>query len=207
MCEQTYERSPSYFRKFSKKFHYITCEKYPNLPIDNFALAFHNTQSDSCSIENVKHWHLLIFSDTRVNNSYTVPCPYACFTQLILGGINVQHTGDIFDKLKAAVDYNEKYSNDESNVLALRKRLPKIPVNVKKNQAMQTTLITSASLDRYLQVLNGPYGGHMSQIIDAFISGYGSIDMQNHSMVTHFELRCSDAQCYCYECTEMNYCD
>ena len=204
MCEQVLEQSPGYFRKFAKHFRYTISEKYPDLPVDNFALAFHNTKSDACHIGNNKHWHLLVYSDNFVNNSgYIVPCPFACFTLLILDGVNIQHTGDIFDKLKAAANYNQKYSTDESAVNVLRKKLPKIlPMVSKKHQSSQTDMLPSASLQRYLSVINGPYGGVFSQIIDAFISGYGTVHRQHHSMVTNFELTCSDAQCYCYECTE-----
>lgn len=204
MCEQVYETSPGYFRKFAKYFRYSICDKYPNLPADNFALAFHNTKSNVCNVDNVKHWHLMIYSESPNNNGYTVPCPYACFALLISDGVNVKITGTIFDKLTTAVAYNQKYETEETAATVMRRKLPKMPTLLKKNRGVQTDMLSSNSLERYLEVLNGPYSGHLSQIIDAYISGYGSVDMQCHSMVTHFELSCSNAVCYCYECTEQS---
>jgi len=208
MCEQVFQQNPTYFRKFSKLFRYVVTEKYPDLSGD-IAFAFHNTKSSACTNigGNNQHWHVLTYSEKNLpKNGYAVPCPYACFVQLILGGVNVQYSGDIFDKLKTAVTYNEKYDTEESRDHILKKHLPKILKTVKSQQQhshTQTDMICSASLERYLRVLNGPYGGDLSQIIDAFISGYGSVHIQQHSMVTNFELTCSNAQCYCYECTEV----
>jgi hypothetical protein len=205
MCEQVIQQSPGYFKQFARKFKYFVTEKYPTLPADNFAFAFHNPKSDACTVSNVKHWHLLLYSSSDfIKGGYSVPCPYACFSRLILEGINFSLTGDIFTKLQRAVTYNEKYETDCSRPAVLRTKLPKVIKSSKHDQYTQTDLISSASLERYFKVMNGQYGGEFSQIMDAFISGYGSVNIQSHSMVTNFELTCSQAQCYCYNCTEQD---
>ena len=247
MCEQALQQNPSYFRKFAKNFRYLVSETYPNLPAENFGLSFHNTRSDACAITNSKHWHLLLYSENtnELKSGSIVPCPYACFAKLIMEGINIQFSGKIFDQLKTAVTYNEKYETSESRDIVLKKHLPKMPKmdtletdcsrsNVlpgkvlkiskptetnssrpgaspgkvlkcpkptKQNIAVQTDYMSSVSLERYFKVISGPYGGELSQIMDAFLSGYGSVNIQRHSMVTNFELTCSNAQCYCSECT------
>ena len=178
MCEQVFEQSPSYFKQFAIKFNYFISEKYPILPTDNFALAFHNPKSDACTVTNVKHWHLMIYSECESNKGgYAVPCPYACFRRLIFEGINVSFTGNIFDKLETAVTYNDKYEIDCTRPAALRNKLPKVTKTTKYDQFTQTDLISSASLERYFKVINGQYGGEFSQIMDAFISGYGCVNI------------------------------
>jgi hypothetical protein len=206
MCEQLYEQSPDYFRKFAKNFRYTICESYP-AATGSFAFAFHNPKSDACSIKNnADHWHLLTYTETASGaaGGYDVPCPYSCFYELIWSGNKITYEGDIFKRLRNAVVYVTK--NPEMALgggkCARKKRLPKVDATMTKLQAVQTDQITSNSLERYFMILNGPHGGAFSQIMDAFISGYGHVYRQDHSMVTNFELTCSQAQCYCYECTE-----
>ena len=217
-----FQQSPQYFKQYAKNFRYIVTDKYPQLPTDNFALAFHNTATNFCSVEGVKHWHMLLYSQSgggggglkkataaaTARDGFAVPCPYSCFALLILGGVNIQFSGDIFDKLQRAVAYNKKTavpSSQETNVEALKKRLPKVVKTARHHATVQTDYISNSFLDRVTQVASGPYGGQFNQIIDAFISGYGSVYTQHHSMVVNFELSPSQAQCYCFECTSEDY--
>ncbi len=203
MCEQVIEQSPNFFEQSAEFFRYFVCESYPTLPSDNFALAFHNTQSDVCDVKNVKHWHLLTYSKTPlVNDGFLVPCPFSCFALLILQGVNIQFTGEVFEKLQRAFVYNEKYELVDLRSQTLRRKLPNVCKPFKHNAATQTDLLSSTSLDRYTAIFNGAYGGEFSQIMDAFISGYGLVSNVNHSMLTHFELTCAPSQCMCYECFE-----
>lgn len=202
MVEQVLQQSPAYFKRFAKYFRYVVSEEYPILPENNFALAFHNPKSDFCALtKNELHFHLLIYTGKNVETyGSTVTCPYSAFKLLILDGINTQFHGDIFDRLETAIKYNDKYEVGDTRPDVLRKKLPKIVTSSKMHVATQTD-ISSESLNRFLSVLKGPYSGEFSQIMDCFLSGYGTVSMQTHSMLTKFSLECAPAQCYCYECS------
>ena len=202
MVDHIFQQSPAYFKQFAKQFRYIVSEEYPILPADDFALAFHNQKSEFCTLKNVQHWHLLIFTGKQCENyGSTVVCPYAAFKLLILEGINIQFHGDIFGRLNTAIDLNDKHGVDETRAHVLRKKLPKNNAITKIHVGTQTDMLSNASLKRFISVLNGHYGGEFNQIMDAFISGYGCVSLQNHSMLTTFLLVCAPAQCYCFECS------
>ena len=187
-------RTPDYFKQFSKKFRYFVTEQFPSFGLDdNFAYAFHNTKSRYCSIKDNKHWHVMIYMGESKKPNYPVPCPFTCFSLLIADGVNIQMNGVLFDELQETrLEYSAPIDT---------KPLPKVLSIFKKDVYAQSNLVTRVSIERYLKVLNGPHGGTLSAIIDCFSSGYGSYSSQNHSMVTNFSLDCSQAQCYCYTCT------
>jgi hypothetical protein len=118
MVEQVFQQTPAYFKRYSKHFRYIVSEEYTVLPENNFALAFHNPKSEFCTIKSVKHWHLLIFTGRECENyGSSVVCPYASFKLHILDGINIQFHGDVFDKIKTAIDYNDKFDLEETRTI------------------------------------------------------------------------------------------
>jgi hypothetical protein len=220
MCEAVLQQEPSYFQSSRDNFSYFICEKYPNLPSDNYAIAFHDTKNDYCSIKTLPHLHVLIYSDKGTtgdgyhhnhqkykhhHRGYEVPCPFSCFKLLILGGVNFQYCGIIFQKLQTAVVYNDKYPSKYSSIKTCRAKVPKVIDMLKTCEiSTQTNVLPHATLERFLTVYNGPYAAEFSQIMDVFISGYGSVFLQNHNMITTFELCCSPAQCLCDSCTFNN---
>lgn len=203
MCEEILQKSPDYFKQFAKNIKYFVTDQFPSVDTkDQFAYAFHGSQTSLCTLANEKHWHIMISSEKPQKLGYPVPCPYSCFALLIAHGANFQYNGEIFEKLLQAVIYNEKYPCAEVSPNRLKSKLPKVTKVFKRDIASQTDMLTSASIERYLKVSNGIYGGQLSAIIDCFLSGYGSYDAQMHSMIVKFSLNCSDAQCFCYFCTE-----
>jgi hypothetical protein len=223
MCEAVYQQNPAYFQEFASCFRYYICEKYPSLPDTNYAISFHNQKNNSCPIKKLPHLHVLTYTATTATvttttccsaaekhlqhyqqqqqqHGYQVPCPYSCFKLLILGGVNYQCDGDMFQRLQTAVIYNDKYNTEEAKVKVCLSKLPKLNSSKTKTISTQTDLISSTTIERFLTVYNGNYGGEFNQIMDAFISGYGSIFSQQHSMIVNFELGCSNAQCICDSC-------
>lgn len=147
MCEGVAQQTPEFFRKLSKKFRFYVTDTYPTLPTDgNFAMAFHNTRNTACVLEDIKHWHLLIYTEyphqqpKNFGPGSTVSCPYTCFAFLIHDGVNMQCSGGIFDKLMVAVEYNNKYETTDTRFDILKKYIPKLPKTLKKDQQTQTTV-------------------------------------------------------------------
>ena len=126
MCEQVLQQHPSYFEDFSKKFKFYICLNKPLLPVDNYALAVHNSDNNYCKVKRGAHYHLMLFEDTPVYEAgaMTVPCPYSCFKLLIHEANNVQFSGDIFRRLQTAVSYNDKYDLPDTGITTCRRKLP-----------------------------------------------------------------------------------
>ena len=144
---------------------------------------------------------------TSSDKNNSVPCPYAAFALLIVDRTNNHMCGDVFNRLKTAVEYNTKYNKDTITFDILKKELPQVvlqsvtgnitattdpnlqggkkrtagdnvaansPPPIKLSKCSQTDAIISAALDRYIYVMNSSNGGALAQILDSFLSGYGS---------------------------------
>ena len=195
MCVQGYQQSPYYFEQFSNQFRYFVTDKYPDVPETNVAFAFHNTQSSFCTLQYRKHWHVLQFMGGFPKDSYQVQCPYACFSLFIAHGVNIHMEGDIFEKLQNAFIYNQMYYTDDTSPDTLLQKVPKVMTIFKENAFTQTEFLSSASIERFTKVMDGPFRGQLSTIIDSFIAGHGSVSTHNHSMLTNFSLKCSQLHC------------
>ena len=130
-----FERSPGYFKQFQKQFKFFVTDENLNLTsLNNFAVCSHYN-SDFCQLSttttNQHHFHVLIDSThdaldtTKRYKLYSVPCLFTTFQHLFSLAPDLKTKGDVFTKLKLAVDFNIK--NGEKNDSSLiRKRLPKI---------------------------------------------------------------------------------
>ncbi len=190
---------PPHFKRYAKNMKLFVTPEFPELPAENFAVSFHNPENDFCKIGG-NHFHLLVYSEKPETNGISITCTYACFKLLILSDLNSRYSGSVFEELAKAVSYNDKHSTIENRPSVLRKRLPKDVAFNKRSIANQTDYVSTEMLDRYRRVINGPYGGEFSQIIDVLLSGYGSVENQNHSMLVKFSLECAPGQCDCFEC-------
>ena len=203
MCEAILQCHPNYFSDTREHFYYYTSEEHPHLPETNFAVGYHCRKLPDCNHKPEKtHFHVLIYSektfDHRSPNSILqcVPCPFSAFKLLILATGNHTMSGDIFVKLQTAVTYNEKYPSNESNLKSCRSRLPKPRTNI--SIATQTDMISTAALQRFHQAYFGAYAAEFNIILDSLISGYGSLNVNNHQVAIHFSLQ--HIPCFCCQC-------
>lgn len=223
-----YRQTPAYFRKFARNFRYYVSAEYPTLPEDNFAMAFH-TEASGCSIADDSHWHILIHDydysycrkKTDGRGLYTITCPYACFTELVLNGMSPMYSGNMFDKMKLALEYNLVYPQPDSLSKVLWKRLPQ--VDYYKNSSTQTVdeaivvipaaneLSASPFVDsdtaRFSMLIDGAYGYVLREVMETLLYGGGGFVHDVHSVRLSFTVGCTDAQCFCPECTELMFID
>ena len=114
-------------------------------------------------------------------------------------GATVEKTGEIFEKLKLAVEYNSSPPPTKGEATTIQKRSPNLGNalsknhrprgivgyksldNAKKtlNQQLQTDRISTETLKRFKKILYGPHSGAFCQIMDIFVSGYGKLDIDN----------------------------
>ena len=199
MCEAMLETQPEFFKPRCKQFRYILSYSYPVLPDTNYAISEH-CSGRHCHIRPSKHWHVLLFSDDPFDpqlGGYKVPCPYTAF-RLLIHSTNMALKGEIFEKLKTAVEYHKLHPESGPKELDLKKKLPKVPSVV--NRITQTTHVTQHFLDRVLAVADGRYSSEFNTVIDALISGYGHIETISHGVRLSFALEPCESQCTCWEC-------
>ena len=133
------------------------------------------------------------------NKLYAVPCLYTTFKTFFSNGATVEATGEVIEELKPAVEYNGSAPLTKGDATAIQKRLPNLSnvpsKNHRKNgsvayksvenaektlhQQMQTDCLSTETLKRFANLLNGPHAGAFCQIMDIFVSGYGKLDIDN----------------------------
>ena len=127
MVEAMYERSQSYFKQFLKQLRFkIVDQKLTDITsLNNYAVCPH-LESEFGQIA-TNHFHLLIDSSTDVgcskqNKSFAVPCLFTTFKNLFSNSSKLETNGEVFTKLKLAVDFNDK-TGEKSDPATVRKRL------------------------------------------------------------------------------------
>ena len=193
MVEAMYERSPAYFKQFQKSFRLFISEEKPfSMFARNYALCMH-FENGYCEVLPSNHYHVLFdVSDvsteiSKQNKLYAVPCLYTTF-KTFLNGATVETTGEIFENLKLAVEYNGSAPPTNGEANSIQKRLPNLSNALSKNhrqsgivgyktldnaektlnQQLQTDRISTEPLKRFENILYGPHSGAFCQIIDIF---------------------------------------
>ena len=107
----------------------------------NYAVCMH-FENGYCEVLPSNHYHVLFdVSDvsTKIinrNKLYAVPCLYTTFKIFFSIGATVETTGEIFEKLKLAVEYNGSAPPTKAEATTLQKRLP----NLSKMEFLLTNL-------------------------------------------------------------------
>ena len=111
----------------------------------------------------------------------------------------METTGEIFEKLKIAVEYKGSAPPTKGDATSIQKHLPNLSNALRKNhrqsgvvgyrsldnaektlnQQLQTDRISNETLKRFENILYGPHSGAFCQIMDNFVSGYGKLDIDN----------------------------
>ena len=133
MAEIMYElRSPAYFQQFQRQFKYFISLSKPNLvSFQNYAISEHsaNTLSSYCAVCQ-PHFHVLLESDSdnlllKNIDFHAVPCLYSSFLYLFCKFTLIETFGDILQKLKLAIEFNENIPDKDLNSsTVIQERLP-----------------------------------------------------------------------------------
>ena len=117
MVEAMVERTPEYFRQFSKQYRYFICRSEPifdHTVTKNFAYSLH-MNDDFCKVPG-SHYHVIASNDQLPNSfkstaskPFIIPCLFTCFKLLIKFNLtNTIFRGEIMNKIDEAVNYNEQ---------------------------------------------------------------------------------------------------
>ena len=162
------------------------------------------------------HYHVLLDTTTfeketlKRNQNFPVPCIFITFKFLFSTATTLETNGDVFTKLKLAVEFNS--SADKVDSQTVRKQLPafvcqnsvknskakqmninqkpcaKMPVVAQKtiynarppSKQVQTDFVNSGTIRRVESILSGPHSGAFSLIMNIFVSGYGKLNIETH---------------------------
>ena len=201
-----YERSPSYFKQFQKHFKFQIVEEKPTLSNTNVYSVCAHFDSEFCGLV-TNHYHVLLDATTfeketlKRSQNFPVPSIFTTFKFLFSSSTTLDTYGEIFRKLKLAVEFNS--SADKLHSQTVRKQLPafsynnlknsnakqvnmnqkhcaKMPVVAQKtiynarlrSKQVQTDFVNSKTIRRVENLLSGPHSGAFCQIMDIFVSGY-----------------------------------
>ena len=112
----------------------------------------------------------------------------------------METTGEIFEKLKLAVENNSSAPPTKGEATSIQKRLPNLSCALSKNyrpsgivgyksldnaektlnQQLQTDRISTETLKRIENILYAPHYGAFCQKLDIFVSGYRKLDIDNN---------------------------
>ena len=211
MVEAMYERSPHYFKQFQKQIKFQIVEDKPTLSNTNVYAVCAHFDSEFCGLV-TNHYHVLLDTTTfeketlKRNQNFPVPCIFTTFKFLFSTATTLETNGDVFTKLKLAVEFNS--SADKVDSQTVRKQLPafaynnlkssnakqvnmnqkpfsKMPVVAQKtiynarppSKQVQTDFVNSETIRRVENILSGPHSGAFCHIMDIFVSGYGKLNI------------------------------
>ena len=128
MVEAMYERSPAYIKQFQKNFRFFFSEKKPSsMFARNYSVCMH-FQKGYCELLPSNHY-LVLFDVSDVstemlkrNKLYAVPCLYTTLKTFFSNSATVETTGEIFEKLKVAVEYNSSAPPTKGEATSIQKR-------------------------------------------------------------------------------------
>ena len=145
IVEAIYERSPNYFKQFQKQFNFQVVEEKPTLSDTNVYAVCAHFDSEFCGLV-TNHHHVLLDTTTfeketlKRNQNFPVPCIFTTLKFLFLTATTLETNGDVFTKLKLAVEFN--ISADKIDSQTVRKQLPAFAChsNVKNSNAKQVNM-------------------------------------------------------------------
>ena len=139
MLKAMYERSPAYFKLFRNNFRFFVSEEKPSSILARNYVACMHFKNGYCEVLPSKHYHMSFdVSDVSTeifkgNNLYVAPCLYTTFKAFFQTGPTVETTGEIFEKLKLAVEYNGSAPPTKRGAAAIPKRLTNMSNAMSKN--------------------------------------------------------------------------
>ena len=193
MIDAMFERTPEYFRQFQNFFRYfigITEPQFDSNLTKNFAYS-QNKKEDRCKIQQF-HYHVIAafdqlpqsFEDTS-SKPYTIPCLFTCFQLLIRGSSHIVHYGEVMEKLKEAVSYNDQHN---LSVSISKKKLPNVNMIMTQDVQTQIDFLPTCTIERFYCIYNGGMHGELSKTLDILNSGYGCLHVDNSLFLINFNM-------------------
>ena len=206
-----YEQSPDYFKQFRKNYKVFSLNHEPNF--SGFAsnardaVSSHSNKSDFCnhSIDNEKHYHVLVEVTKESTNTlnkvtskaFVVLCLLSTFKFLIFSCSKYQMSGPLMEKLKKTVNYNSINNLDISGV-PVCSRLPPVCFGSQTNFVQIPDMITSLTIERFTNILNGENAAEFSRAIEINLSGYGCIENDTNTLFVKSSWRRISSFKYCF---------
>ena len=178
------QRTPDFFLKFRKEFRFFIALKEPVVGEDisstvNFVFGVHSENQDMYCHITKPHYHLLLEVKgdfLAIKRGHLVGCLYSCYFHLLHYCGEIQYNGEIVQKLRQAVDYNEKMGENGfyKQPKRIEKKIPCLKPEKAWDQGSQVTALQF--LERLYNLLNGPHAPAFLQIMDIMILGHGSLE-------------------------------
>ena len=191
MVEAMYEQSPNDFKHFRKNYKLFVLNNEPNFSgfasKANIAVSSHSNKLNifNHSIDNENHYQVMVeftkestdLLNKLTSEAFVVPCVHSTLKYLILGCSNYELSGPLMEKLKIAVNYNSFNNLDVSGV-PVRRQLPQVCFGSQtKSVQTQTDMITTVTIERFTNFLNGENAAEFSRIIYIILGGYDCMEI------------------------------
>ena len=188
------ERTPEYFRQFSKQYRYFICRSQPifdHSVTKNFAYSLH-MNDDFCKVPG-SHYHVIASNDQlpdsfkyTASKPFIIPFLFNCFKLLIkTNSANTVFCGVIMNKIDEAVKYNEQHRLNFANS---KRKLPNADYVFTNSVQTQTDFFPNCTIDRFYSIYNGGLYGELSKILDILNSGYGCLNVDNSLILLNFNM-------------------
>ena len=194
MVEAMVERTPEYFRQYSKQYRYFICRSEPifdHTVTQNFGYSLH-MNDDFCKVPG-SHYHVIASNDQLPNSfkstaskPFIIPCLFTCFKLLIKTNLtNTVFCGEIMNKIDEAVNYNEQHQLNFANS---KRKLPNVDCVFTNIVQTQTDFLPTCTIDRLYSIYNGVLYVELSKILDMLNSGYGCFNIDNSLILINFNM-------------------
>ena len=195
MVEAMVERTPEFFRQFSKQYRYFICRSEPifdHTVTKNFAYSLH-MKDNFCKVTG-SHYHVIASNDQLPNSfkstaskPFIIRCLFTCFKILIKSTLtNTVFRGEIMNKIDEAVNYIEQHQLNFANS---KRKLPNVDCVFTNSVQTQTDFFPTCTIDRFYSIYNGGLYGEISKILDILNSGYGCLNVDNRLILIKFNVQ------------------
>ena len=195
MVEARHDQTAGFFMKFGKNFRYCFCfeKSRRGRTFENYfccAYCLHPEVGEYSDIE-PEHFtfHEIKVQILIVRNGYVVPCLFSTFSCLIRTTNFLKLNGETIEKLNRAVTCNRHLDN-QSPIFQCTQRIRKwVPIVRNRNErSAQTSDLSTVFLSRLNLILVVQHAALFYRIVDVFISGFGTINIEMLSF--HFDSSC-----------------
>ena len=177
---------PSIYANFSEKSFFTPVETYENYFVcKDYCIAHHNDKT--CSLPVCKN-HIILFEeieellqkvDTFCFTYQSVDCFYTLF-KCRFNGKGIAKSGQVFDNVQRAVDFNQRNNGVDRMPSIAKKRLlwKKLKKHLFSSFQKTKTTQTSGSVfaGRIEKVKKTKFELHLIKIVDCFSDGHGNYD-------------------------------
>ena len=186
---------PSFYTKFSEESLFISANTYEkHIVCEDYCIAHHDDKT--CFLPSCKYHILLLGNVEELLKSLDsicftyqhVDCLYTLFKYRFSGKI-IAKSGQVFDNVQPAVDFNQRNKGVDRMPSIAKKRLSRKKYKKHSFSSFQKTKTTQTSgsvfADRLEQVKKTKFELDLIKIVDCFLDGHGNYD----SNLISFEIK------------------